>query len=1017
MKLSSSLLALCALALCAMTAQATTITRYTRYTGQYNYVATGNTLRQSASSCAVNGSSSAIVSGIPAAPGTTIVAAYLYWGGSGTTADTSVVFNGSTVTASGADVFDEVITDGSGRQYFGGVANVTALVSGNGTYTFSGLTVDTGGSYCSTSTVVAGWSLVVIYGSTSEPLRAINIFHGLQTFYGSSISLVPDGFRIPSSGPIDGKFTAITWEGDPGNSGTLGGFSESLNFNGGTPLDDGVVPAGSVPTVQQFDGTITNFGSGTDTSYGVDVDTYDVTSRLAPGQTSATTTYSAGGDRVLLTAQIISVTSEPVVDLSISKTHSGNFTVGTNASYSLQVANGTGVGVIAVDYPITVTDTLATGLSFVSGTGTGWSCGAVGQAVTCTHPNTGFLLPGQSLPALALTVAVGNGVFPSGNTAQNVSVANTAAVSATGTVDLALGNNSSTDTATVLGSNLSTSAKAVSDLNGVEAAPGDTLRYTITITDSAGVATSGASLSDSFPGNISSFNVVSVPAGASYTTTGSGTGANGTGALSVTGINVPAGGSVAVVFDVVIAAGTSPGATLDNTAVIANPAGVGATVSAPQVVVSPSQVPGAGTKQLYLWNSPSRALSRQRPSGVHAVETINGNNQSLSWLSTPPLQRNLALGAGNYNVVLLLARDGAVNSTRTVTVSLNNSALGALGSATRTITGMSTGVVAYTFTLNMAAVTAPAGSSFTLTVNNNSAGVSNRRIEVTAYQGTNYSRVELNALTVINVDNVQTYDAGLPGGSPAGSFLRGSTVYIRAVVSDPFGDADITGASLTLLDANGATVLGDVPMTDFADADGGTRTYQYAHTLPGAAAPGVWTARVTATEGVEGTITDLGVAGFTVTAPLPAISIQKQSTVVSDPVSGTTNPKRVPGAIVRYAITVTNSGPGAVDASTLLVTDVLPADTTLCVTAACASPFIEFIDGTPVSGLSFNPGIHLSYSGNPGGAPPFSHVPSPDANGFDGAITGLRVAPAGTFSAAAGGNNPSFVIRFTVRIR
>lgn len=996
-----------------MTAQATPISRYTRFTGQYNYVATGGSLRSSATdACALVGSNTGTLSGIPA--GANIVAAYLYWGGSGTTADTSVTFNGNTVTAGGANVFDEAVSDGTGREFFGGVADVTGLVTGNGSYTFSGLTVDNGGSYCSTATVVAGWSMVVIYGASSEPLRAINIFHGLQTFLASSISLVPDGFRIPSTG-INGKFTAITWDGDPGNSDPSNGFSESLRFNG-TTLDDGIVPSGSVPTVQQFDGTISNFGIGTSTSYGVDVDTYNISSLLTPGQTTATTAYSAGADRVFLTAQIVSVTSEPTVDLAITKTHTGNFTVGANASYTLQVSNGTGPGVIAVDYPITLSDTLPAGLSFVSGTGSGWSCSAAGQVVTCAHPNTGFLLPGQSLPALALTVAVGNGVFGPTNTAQNTTVANTATITAVGTFELNTSNNSATDTATVLGSNLSTSTKTVADLNGGEAAPGDTLRYTITIRDSAGVATTGASLTDSFPANISSFSVVSVPAGASFTTSGSGTGANGTGALSISGINVPASGSVTAVFDVVITAGTSPGATLDNTASIVNPAGVGDSATAPQVVVSPSQVPGSGTKQLYLWSSPGRALSRQQPTGSHPAVAIAGNNQSLAWVSTPPLQRNLSLAAGNYNVVLLLARTGT-NNARTVTVSLSNSALGALGSVVQTVAPMSTTPTAYSFTLNMAAATAPAGSTFTLTINNNSANNAGRGITVTPYSGAVFSRVELNALTVINVDSVRTYTAALPGGTLAGSFARGSTVHVRAVVSDPFGDADITSANLTLLDPGGATVVAGAAMTDYTDGDGGTRTYQYAYTLSGTAAVGTWTARVTSTEGVEGTITDVGLGTFTVTAPLPTISIEKQSTVLSDPVSGTNNPKRVPGALVRYAITVRNSGPGPADAGTLLLTDVIPVDTEMCVAVACGSPVVEFVDGTPASGLTFNPVANVGYSANAGGGAPFGYVPVPDGAGFDGNVKGLRIAPAGTFAAASPGGNPSFVIRFTVRIR
>jgi hypothetical protein len=38
------------------------------------------------------------------------------------------------------------------------------------------------------------------------------------------------------------------------------------------------------------------------------------------------------------------------------------------------------------------------------------------------------------------------------------------------------------------------------------------------------------------------------------------------------------------------------------------------------------------------------------------------------------------------------------------------------------------------------------------------------------------------------------------------------------------------------------------------------------------------------------------------------MSIAKKSIVMSDPVNGTTNPKRIPGAVIRYCVTVANSG-------------------------------------------------------------------------------------------------------------
>ncbi len=395
---------LCAWAGTAL-AQSTPISRAVRITGNINFVTTGGSLRTQANggnACAVGPTSTENLSGVPA--GTTIQAAYLYWGGSGPTVDSTVSLNGSTVNAN--RTFTAVFNNaGTNFPYFGGVADVTPLVTGNGSYTFGNLTVNTGAPHCNSSAVLSGWGLIVIYQGAAERLRAINIFDGLQFFRGSSLTLTPDGFRIPPTN-IDGRIAVITWEGDPDNSTPLGGFSESLSFNG-TLLDDGLVPPGSVPTVQQYDGTISS--QGTLTSYGVDVDSYDVSGALAPGQTTATTNYSAGGDLVLLTAQVVSVTTEPVVDLAVTKSHVGDFIVGTTGSYTITVSNSAGVE--KEDNTIIVTDVLPAGLTFNSASGTGWSCSASGQTVTCNHPPP--LLAGSSLPPLTIEVQVGPAAYPS----------------------------------------------------------------------------------------------------------------------------------------------------------------------------------------------------------------------------------------------------------------------------------------------------------------------------------------------------------------------------------------------------------------------------------------------------------------------------------------------------------------------------------------------------------------------------------------------------------------------------
>lgn len=59
----------------------------------------------------------------------------------------------------------------------------------------------------------------------------------------------------------------------------------------------------------------------------------------------------------------------------------------------------------------------------------------------------------------------------------------------------------------------------------------------------------------------------------------------------------------------------------------------------------------------------------------------------------------------------------------------------------------------------------------------------------------------------------------------------------------------------------------------------------------------------------------------------PPITVVKSSSVVSDPVHGGVNPKRIPGAVVQYTLVVDNSGGGApVDA--VIAIDVVPAATT-----------------------------------------------------------------------------------------
>ena len=89
------------------------------------------------------------------------------------------------------------------------------------------------------------------------------------------------------------------------------------------------------------------------------------------------------------------------VNLSIAKSHSGNFTQGqTGATYSVTVSNATGA--VPTGGTVTVTETVPAGLTLVLMAGTGWTCPA--GWTTCTRSDP--LAAGVSYAAITVTVNV-----------------------------------------------------------------------------------------------------------------------------------------------------------------------------------------------------------------------------------------------------------------------------------------------------------------------------------------------------------------------------------------------------------------------------------------------------------------------------------------------------------------------------------------------------------------------------------------------------------------------------------
>ncbi len=143
-------------------------------------------------------------------------------------------------------------------------------------------------------------------------------------------------------------------------------------------------------------------------------------------------TVSGGGDPANHTASDSTVIS-PAPDLTIAKSHTGNFTQGDiGDTYSITASN---LGPGATTGTVSVVDTLPAGLTATAISGTGWTC--VLGTLTCTRGDS--LASGSSYPVITLTVNVANNA--------PASVTNTATVSGGGEQNTS--NDSATDPTTI----------------------------------------------------------------------------------------------------------------------------------------------------------------------------------------------------------------------------------------------------------------------------------------------------------------------------------------------------------------------------------------------------------------------------------------------------------------------------------------------------------------------------------------------------------------------------------------
>ncbi|MGS2726658.1 gliding motility-associated C-terminal domain-containing protein [Psychroserpens sp. BH13MA-6] len=266
------------------------ISLFQQFNGRYDYTAIGNTLNPFENNlvdsfCLPLDASSATLN---LAPNTNIVAAYLYWAGSGT-GDTNVDLNGIPFEAIETYTVDYIEPVTGALTYFSCYAEITDFIisEGNTTYTLSNLDISEALNgnprYCTNRTNFAGWSIYIIYEDDTLPLNQINLYQGLEIIDRNTQSktILIDNLNVIDN---DGaKIGFLAWEGD-----------NALNYGESLSINDNLL---ANPPLNFSDNAFngTNSFTNSNTFYNADLDVYNIQDNISIGDTNAVVKMTTGG--------------------------------------------------------------------------------------------------------------------------------------------------------------------------------------------------------------------------------------------------------------------------------------------------------------------------------------------------------------------------------------------------------------------------------------------------------------------------------------------------------------------------------------------------------------------------------------------------------------------------------------------------------------------------------------------------------------------------------------------------
>lgn len=292
---------------------------FQQFNGRYDYTAIGNTLNQfenniDQSFCELLPESEAE---LVLDTNTSIVAAFLYWAGSGN-GDTQVKLNEEFIAADDTYIVDYNDPNYGLLTYFACYTDITNYIqsTGNGNYIFSDLDISeplaTFPGYCANRTNFGGWAIYIIYEDDNLPLNQINLFQGLEIINRNVQEKIITLENINVLDNNGAKIGFLAWEGD-----SLLNFGESLSINNNIISNPPLNPANNA-----FNGT--NSFTGSNEFYNCDLDFYNIENNISIGDTSAeiklTTGQLIGGtiyaDLIILN-NVITVLNSQLPDATI----------------------------------------------------------------------------------------------------------------------------------------------------------------------------------------------------------------------------------------------------------------------------------------------------------------------------------------------------------------------------------------------------------------------------------------------------------------------------------------------------------------------------------------------------------------------------------------------------------------------------------------------------------------------------------------------------------------------------